>query len=166
MIFRSDHTRWQVRYDDYSTKPCLPLISISLQFSYSLYSVILEFSFVNNLSYRFLTTIWSKWGRNWKIGSCRVWREKKNDIHMNSKRPPRRYYVLWFSAWNTLSMIFCVVSYDTAGQLQFFFRSEYYSILVTYIADNTSSVSNIDDFQMAMALRLVWHSSYTSPYLA
>ena len=76
MIFRSDHTRWQVRYDDYSTKPCLPLISISLQFSYSLYSVILEFSFVNNLSYRFLT-IWFKWGRNWKIGSFRVWREKK-----------------------------------------------------------------------------------------
>ena len=59
-------------------------------------------------------------------------------------------------------MIFCVVSYDTAGQLQFFFRSEYYSILVTYIADNTSSVSNIDDFQMAMALRLVWHSSSTT----
>ena len=37
-----------------------------------------------------------------------------------------------------------------------------YPILVTYIADNTSSVSNIDDFQMAMALRLVWHSSYTT----
>ena len=73
----------------YSTKPCLPLISISLQFSYSLYSVILEFSFVNNLSYRFLT-IWSKWGRNWKIGSFRVLREKKNDVHMNAKGSPSK----------------------------------------------------------------------------